>query len=363
MFVLLLRFPATTPTTPSSVPSDPLLHNDPTVSRAFAQQTKIRFLRAGTSSEDIQRTLREIIATLDAELGSSPNENWNGGVSPTSRARGQSSPAPFVRNHSNSSTHSLGIGRGDGLNNLSNVSLPNLERRGSEASAGQIPPMPPPSTTTMKPGASTMTTTTIPFQKSRPFHLSLNRERSTTALIGTSPPQSPKTLKLDLSSITPNPSQEPLSADIISSRVPFVIPQPPPKFADPPSPAGTTPAGSRRHSRLLDSESDLASDLNLGEEGSEFYLLNIEVGSSLLLDDEFSRALANLNLATEGGGLTWEELVERLINPGIPGDGTQALPLSSPFPSPKPKKKEGPHPCYPLFRVEFWNSVSGCCGF
>jgi hypothetical protein len=52
----------------------------------------------------------------------------------------------------------------------------------------------------------------------------------------------------------------------------------------------------------------------VGEEGEE--------ASSLLgIDDEFARALAKLSLAAEGGGLTWEELIERLINPGIPGDG------------------------------------------
>ena len=78
-------------------------------------------------------------------------------------------------------------------------------------------------------------------------------------------------------------------------------------------------------------------------------MLNVELGSSLLLDDEFSRALANLNLATEGGGLTWEELVERLINPGIPGDGTQTLPLVPPHP--QTNQKRGPHPCYPLLSV------------
>jgi hypothetical protein len=56
----------------------------------------------------------------------------------------------------------------------------------------------------------------------------------------------------------------------------------------------------------------------VGEEGEE--------ASSLLgIDDEFARALAKLSLAAEGGGLTWEELIERLINPGIPGDGNNPI--------------------------------------
>lgn len=36
--------------------------------------------------------------------------------------------------------------------------------------------------------------------------------------------------------------------------------------------------------------------------------------------EEFARALADLNL-TDSGGQTWEELIDRLLSPGIPGEG------------------------------------------
>ena len=103
----------------------------------------------------------------------------------------------------------------------------------------------------------------------------------------------------------------------MESRAPFTISTLPIKFVDPPSPAGTTPSGSRRHSRLLDSESDLASDV-VGE--PEELMDHWPVDDQ----DEFARALADLNL-TDGGGQTWEELIDRLLNPGIPGDGILIL--------------------------------------
>ena len=91
---------------------DPL--NDPVISRAFSQQTKIRFLRVGSSAEDIQRTLKEILTTLDQEVPQIP---------PT-RARGLSSPAPYTRNNGSSVS-------------VNNITSPNFERRGSEASSQQ----------------------------------------------------------------------------------------------------------------------------------------------------------------------------------------------------------------------------------
>lgn len=37
--------------------------------------------------------------------------------------------------------------------------------------------------------------------------------------------------------------------------------------------------------------------------------------------DEFALALEGLNL-TGDGGMTWNELIDRLLSPGIPGEGT-----------------------------------------
>jgi hypothetical protein len=278
LFVLLLRSPASTQSTPHIPvgPTDPL--NDPLISRAFSQQTKIRFLRVGQSADDVQKTLKEILITLDQEIPQ---------ISHT-RTRGLSLPAPFSRN---------------GAVVANNTAGPNLERRGSEASSRQtqglqhhIPPVVPPQGF---------------FQKARPFHLALGRERQG----GSSPPQSPKTIRPPLPSFLDHQNlSEPVSQEDLSSRAPFTIPTlPPPKFIDPPSPAGTTPSGSRRHSRLLDSESDFASDV-VGEPE--------ELMDSWPTDDqdEFARALADLNL-TEGRGQTWEELIDRLLSPGIPGEG------------------------------------------
>jgi hypothetical protein len=107
---------------------------------------------------------------------------------------------------------------------------------------------------------------------------------------------------------------DPVSQEYLNSRLPFTIPSlPPSKPVDPPSPAGTTPSlpGSRRHSRLLDSESDLAtSDLTEQEEWMENWPGDYH--------EEFSRALDGLSLS---GGKTWNELVDRLLTPGIPGEG------------------------------------------
>src|SRR6202035_1217126 len=89
--------------------TDPL--NDPLISRAFSQQTKIRFLRVGPSPDDVQRTLKDVLTILDQEIPK---------ISPT-RSRGLSSPAPYSRNNS-----ATGI-----------TITPNLERRGSEASYKQ----------------------------------------------------------------------------------------------------------------------------------------------------------------------------------------------------------------------------------
>lgn len=280
LFVLLLRSPApiqSTPQTPVG-PADPL--NDPLISRAFSQQTKIRFLRVGQSADDIQRTLKEILTTLDQDVPQ---------ISLT-RARGLSSPAPFSRNGSVTTINTAG---------------PNLERRGSEASSRQtqvfqqIPP----------------TVPQVLFPKARPFQLTIGRERQG----GSSPPQSPKTIKPPFPYSDQNLS-DPVSQEYLSSRVPFTIPTLPPKFVDPPSPAGTTPSGSRRHSRLLDSESDFASDV-VGE--PEELMDNWPPDDQ----DEFARALANLTL-TDGGGQTWEELIDRLLSPGIPGEGMPILHLN-----------------------------------
>lgn len=38
--------------------------------------------------------------------------------------------------------------------------------------------------------------------------------------------------------------------------------------------------------------------------------------------DEFARALEGLNLTGDGGGMTWDELINRLLSPGIPGEGS-----------------------------------------
>jgi hypothetical protein len=42
------------------------------------------------------------------------------------------------------------------------------------------------------------------------------------------------------------------------------------------------------------------------------------------LDDheEFANAMEGLSLTGDGGGKTWEELIDRLLSPGIPSDGT-----------------------------------------
>jgi len=79
---------------------------------------------------------------------------------------------------------------------------------------------------------------------------------------------------------------------------------------------GTTPSlpGSRRHSRLLDSESDFAaSDFTEQEEWTENWPSDYH--------EEFSRALEGLHIISDGGGKTWGDLVDRLLNPGIPGEG------------------------------------------
>src|SRR5579859_186800 len=91
LFVLLLRSSTSstpgvqTPSTFSTTPSDPL--NDPLISHAFSQQTKLRFLRVGATQEDLHLTLQEILSILDSECPQ---------ISPT-RVRGLSSPAPFTR--------------------------------------------------------------------------------------------------------------------------------------------------------------------------------------------------------------------------------------------------------------------------
>jgi hypothetical protein len=64
----------------------------------------------------------------------------------------------------------------------------------------------------------------------------------------------------------------------------------------------------------LDSESDIASSDVVGE---------LEELMDWPTDDhdEFARALANLSFS-ENSGQTWEELIDRLLNPGIPGEGS-----------------------------------------
>jgi hypothetical protein len=210
-------------------------------------------------------------------------------ISPT-RSRGGSSPAPYSRN-----------------NSVTGITItPNLERRGSEASSRQTQ-----SLSSQPPNPSPVLPQVI-FQKARPFQLVLNRERGG----GSSPPQSPKALKPP-SILDPNLC-EPVSQECLSSRFQFAIPSlPGAKPADPPSPAGTAPSlpSSRRQSRLLDSESDLGSSDIIGEQE--------EWRDSWPSDeqDEFTRALEGLNLTGDGGGMTWNELIDRLLSPGIPGEG------------------------------------------
>jgi hypothetical protein len=287
LFVLLIRSPASTPVQPTpQTPGGSIdALNDPLLSRAFSQKTKVRFLRVTLVTDDIQRTLKDILTILDQEIPQ---------ISPT-RSRGLSSPAPYSR--SNSSATNITI-------------TPNLDRRGSEASARQLqglstqqqPPLPPPST-----AQQTL------FQKTRPFQLVLGRERTG----GSSPPQSPKTIKPPPPPFLDPNLSEPVSHEYLSSRVPFTIPSLPQlsssKFVDPPSPAGTPPSGSRRQSRLLDSGSDIASSDVVGEPEE---LMDWPTDDH----DEFARALANLSFS-ENNGQTWEELIDRLLNPGIPGEG------------------------------------------
>ena len=204
------------------------------------------------------------------------------------RARGLSSPTPYSRNNALAAP---------------DTTLPYLGRRGSEATSRQLqglsnqpPPIPPP-------------VPQVAFQKARPFQLVLGQQRQG----GTSPPQSPKTTKSPQSYIDSNLSDT-STADYLSSRLAFSLPTLP-KLGDPPSPAGTPPTGSRRHSRLIDSESDLASSDVVGEEGLDWPTDDQE---------DFARALASLNLM-DGGGQTWEDLVDRLCSPGIPGEGTQVV--------------------------------------
>jgi len=277
LFVLLLRSPASTPVQPAPQSPGGSIDalSDPILSRAFSQKTKVRFLRVTLVTDDIQRTLKDIFTILDQEIPQ---------ISPT-RARGLSSPAPYSRNNSS----------------VTNITVtPNLDRRGSEASARQLQ------------GISTQQTSSsqsqVLFQKARPFQLVLGRERTG----GSSPPQSPKTLK-------PPPPYDPnlsgpVSHEDLSSRLPFTIPSLQSKFVDPPSPAGTPPSGSRRQSRLLDWESDITSSDVVGEPEE---LMDWPTDDH----DEFARALANLSFS-EGSGQTWEELIDRLLNPGIPGEGS-----------------------------------------
>jgi hypothetical protein len=254
--------------------ADPL--NDPVISRAFSLQTKIRFLRVGPSVDDMQRTLKEIITTIDQETPQ---------VSPT-RARGLSSPTPFSR--SNSATGTTG---------------PNLERRGSEASFSQLKHLsfpPPPS-----PAPAQVT-----FKKARPFQLSIS---SSEKQGGSSPPQSPKTIKSMATLLS-----DPVPQEYMASRFPFAIPSlPGTKPSDPPSPAGTAPSlpGSRRHSRILDSGSDFAPSVE--EEWLDRWPLEDQ--------EEFAQAMEGLGLTGDGGGKTWEELIDRLLSPGIPSDGMNAI--------------------------------------
>ena len=290
LFVLLLRSPTSTPSANASqnagsLFTDPL--NDSLISRAFSQQTKIRFLRVGPAADDVQRTLKDVLTVLDQEIPI---------ISPT-RSRGLSSPAPYSRNNS-----ATGI-----------TITPNLDRRGSEASYKQTQ-----SLSSQQPNPSPVLPQVL-FQKARPFQLVLNRERGG----GSSPPQSPKTLKPP-SILDPNLS-EPVSQEYLSSRFQFAVPSlPGAKPVDPPSPAGTAPSlpGSRRQSRLLDSESDLGSSDIIGDHGE--WMDNWPSDEH----DEFARALEGLNLTGDGGGMTWNELIDRLLSPGIPSEGI-SLSLSS----------------------------------
>jgi hypothetical protein len=86
---------------------------------------------------------------------------------------------------------------------------------------------------------------------------------------------------------------------------------------EPTSPAGTGPSlpGSRRQSRLLDSESDFASSDIVGE--PEEWMERWHPDYS----EEFDQALERLNLTGDGSGQTWNELIDRLVSPGIPGEG------------------------------------------
>jgi hypothetical protein len=278
LFVLLLRSPASTPVQPTPQPPvgsiDAL--NDPLLSRAFSQKTNVRFLKVTLVTDDIQRTLKDILTILDQEVPQ---------ISPT-RARGLSSPTPYSRNNSSATNITI---------------TPNLDRRGSEASARQLQGISAQQQSSGQPH--------LQFQKARPFQLVLGRERTG----GSSPPQSPKTIIPPPPFLDPNLS-EPVSHEYLSSRLPFTIPSLSSKFVDPPSPAGTPPSGSRRQSRLLDSESDIASSDVVGE---------LEELMDWPTDDhdEFARALANLSFS-ENSGQTWEELIDRLLNPGIPGEGS-----------------------------------------
>lgn len=273
-----MRSPATTPIT-TTPQQDPL--NDPTISRAFSQKTKIRFLRVGLTNEDLQRTLKEILAILDKELSSSPG----------TRARTSSTPAPFVR-----STSSNAISAAD--------TIPYLGRRGSEASSRQMQSL-----------VSQHTSPVLPqlvFQKARPFQLVLDKD--TRQMNTSSPPQSPRSVQPTITYTGEgNNLLDPVSQEYLSARFPFaIVSLPSQKLGDPPSPAGTPPSGSRRHSRILDSEGELVDIPGEMIEGVDY------LGSE---DHEaFVRALENLELPD--GGQTWEELIDRLINPGIPGEGT-----------------------------------------
>ena len=286
LFVLLLRSPASTPSissqTPSSLLSDPL--NDPLISRAFSQQTKIRFLRVGPAADDIQHTLKDVLTILDQEIPK---------ISPT-RSRGGSYPLPYSQN-----------------NSVTGITItPNLERRGSEASSRQTYSL------TSKPPNPSPVLPQVIFQKARPFQLVLNREPAASS----SPPQSPKALKPP-STLDPNLCEH-VSQEFLSSRFQFAIPSlPGTKPVDPPSPAGTasSPPGSQRQSRLLDSESDFGSSDITGEQ--EKWMADWPSEEQ----DEFARALEGLNLTGDGAGMTWNELIDRLLSPGIPGEGTVTM--------------------------------------
>jgi hypothetical protein len=111
------------------------------------------------------------------------------------------------------------------------------------------------------------------------------------------------------------PLSDPASHEYVNSRFPFAVPAlPGAKPLDPPSPAGTAPSlpGSRRQSRILDSGSDFA----LSVEGEDLM-------DRWPLDDheEFAHAMEGLTLTGDGSGKTWEELIDRLLSPGIPSDG------------------------------------------